>query len=63
MINYQYFISYNYRNYEGAGVGNIELRRENKIKCMDDVNEVSRMIEKYKDYVCNSVVIINFVEF
>lgn len=58
----KYFISYNYRNGNDFGYGNFEHQRDNEIKDIHDIRNISRRIEHDFNLPDNSVVIINFIK-
>ena len=58
----KYFISYNYSNGNDFGFGNFEHHRNEEIKDINDIQKISRSIEKDFNYPANSVVIMNFIK-
>lgn len=56
---YKYFVSYNYAKENGFGFGRFELTRNKKIKSVDDIFEVEKLLkEKNKDF--NTIIILNY---
>jgi hypothetical protein len=61
-----YFVSYNVQHPEGPGVrsgfGNMTFTLKEKITGIDQVQEISKKIEKHHNYPHMSVVTLNFIE-
>lgn len=60
---YKYFISYHTKTQAGSGFGNTQVDREKQIEDLQDIQEISRCIEKKEGLPKGSVVIMNFQQF
>lgn len=60
---YKYFISYNHLSDSGYGYGNVEVNIDFKIKSIQDIEKVSRLIEEEKNFPERSVAILFYRRF
>lgn len=58
---FHYFLSYSFSlAASGFGYGNIEISRTDKIRNMNDISSISRMIEEKNNLPENSVIILDY---
>ena len=60
---YKYFVSYSVGSarFQDPGFGNATIKRFKKIDTIDEVVEMTRMIEVDRGFRPNTVVILNFI--